>query len=417
MRRVSAVVLAQDGRVLYAQSARLALTPASAIKVVVAATALHDLGGNARFHTRLAASDLPDANGRLGAPLWLVGSGDPALRYNDLRGGIKVFRAGGVRSLPRVMVDAHSISGAEMNPAWDISDANEDYNVATSGISLDEDTIEFHVSGTTRGKAAQVYVQPPSRAVRWSGTVVTSEAGDGVDIEPVAPNTFTVHGYLGAGGKVTRYLPVHGLPGYVGAVADRMLQDRAVRASRAAGAGIAPGGLHVFWDHRSPTVRELVKHMLVHSDNHFAEQLLRNIGSIGGGKATDSAGIAAELRFLKAAGISEDGLRLYDASGLAHADRTSALTLARLLEYERGAGDALYPLLPRGGIDGTLRHYNFQAARGRVRAKSGHLGNVDALCGYLDTRHHGRLTFAVLVEGTRYVDDAVVSALDTIAAL
>jgi len=416
VRRVSAVVLAQDGSVLYAQSARDPLTPASTIKLVVAATALHDLGPTARFRTVFAATELPGMKGRLAVPLWLIGSGDPSLRYKDLRGGVKLLRAGGLRSLPRVMVDAHAISGPEMNPFWNPNDANEDYEVATSGISLDEDTVEFHVEGTSPGKPARVYIEPPSRAIRWSGTVTTSVAGDGVDIEPVAPNTFVVRGYLGAGGKKIEYVPVHGLVPYVGAVVDRMLKDRGVHIARPAGTGVAPSGLHVFWDHRSPPLRTLIKHMLVHSDNHFAEQILRRLAGALGGPATVAAGIGDELRFLRAAGIPIDGLQLHDGSGLAHADRVSALTLARLLEYARGARDEMYPLLARGGIDGTLREYQFKTARGRVRAKSGHLDDVDALAGYLDTRHHGRLTFVFLVAGTRYVDDAVVSALDRAAA-
>lgn len=414
--RVSAVVLAQNGSILYAQSAREPLTPASAIKLIVAATALHDLGPSARFHTIAAATELPDANGRLAVPLWLIGSGDPALRYKNLRGGIKLLRAGGVRSVPRVMVDAHAFSGPEMNPFWNAYDANEGYEVATSAVSIDEDTVEFHIEGTSPGMRALLYIEPPSRAVRWSGVVTTTAAGYGVDVEPVGPNTFAVRGYLGAGGKRTKYLPVHGLAAYVGAVADRMFKERGIGVARPAGSGVAPPGLHVLWDHPSPPLRQLVKHMLVHSDNHFAEQLLRRIGSRTG-TPTDVAGIHAERAFLEAAHIPTEGLRLHDGSGLAHADRVSAWTLVRLLEYERGAGDQLYPLLARGGIDGTLRDYPFQAARGRVHAKSGHLDDVDSLAGYVDTRRHGRLTFAFLVEGTRYVDDDVVSVIDRMASL
>ena len=417
VRRVSAVVLAQNGRVLYSQSAREALTPASSLKVLIAITALQDLGPDYRLHTFFSAADLPDAAGRLAVPLWLIGTGDPSLRYNDLRGGVRVVYAGGVRSIPRVIVDAHAISGPEINPLWNQSDANEDYQVATSGMSLDEDTVEFHVEGTSPGKHARIYVEPPSDAVRWSGAVLTTKAGARVDVEPVAPNSFAVSGLLGAGGKRTEYLPIHNVPRYAGAVAERMLKERGVVVGRASQVGIAPAHLHVFWDHRSPTLRAMVKHMLVHSDNHFAEQLLRLVGRVTSGMADDRAGIAAERRLLGSARIPTDGLRLYDASGLAHADRVSAWSLALLLAYAQRAGDQLYPLLPRGGVDGTLRRYRFQAARARVRAKSGHLDDVDALAGYIDTRRHGRLTFAFLVEGTRYVDDDVAAALDRLATL
>ena len=58
-------------------------------------------------------------------------------------------------------------------------------------------------------------------------------------------------------------------------------------------------------------------------------------------------------------------------------------------------------------------------ALGRARAKSGHISNVDALAGYVDTRRHGRVAFAILVNDSRaddgVVDDGIDSTLDILA--
>jgi D-alanyl-D-alanine carboxypeptidase/D-alanyl-D-alanine-endopeptidase (penicillin-binding protein 4) len=109
---------------------------------------------------------------------------------------------------------------------------------------------------------------------------------------------------------------------------------------------------------------------------------------------------------------------LVDGSGLAHANRIAAITLARILAHFDAdpAGNMMYPLLPRGGKDGTLKMYRFTSAAGRVRAKSGHLDDTSSLAGYVETRKHGRVVFAFVINGSSGDPDAaIVSAVDLLA--
>ncbi len=109
--------------------------------------------------------------------------------------------------------------------------------------------------------------------------------------------------------------------------------------------------------------------------------------------------------------IPTAGLHLVDGSGLAHANRVAARTLARILF----AAD-LYELLPRGGKDGTLKRYLFDAANGRVRAKSGHVSGAASLAGYVNTARHGRAIFAFMINGSPGdPDTAIVRAVDALA--
>ncbi|HET7814556.1 MAG TPA: D-alanyl-D-alanine carboxypeptidase, partial [Candidatus Baltobacteraceae bacterium] len=154
------------------------------------------------------------------------------------------------------------------------------------------------------------------------------------------------------------------------------------------------------------------------SDNHYAEQLMRKLGTRDGDTGNDANGIAAERAILKAQAIPTPGLTLVDGSGLAHANRVSARTLAAILERfdTQPGGNVLYPLLARGGKDGTLKRYHFDAAAGRVRAKTGHLSDTAALAGYVDTVRHGRVAFAFLIDGSPGdPDDAIINAIDKIA--
>jgi D-alanyl-D-alanine carboxypeptidase/D-alanyl-D-alanine-endopeptidase (penicillin-binding protein 4) len=197
---------------------------------------------------------------------------------------------------------------------------------------------------------------------------------------------------------------------YVAAQARQMFAQRGITVGSSPLVAAAPLDSVVLWRHRSAPLRDLESHMLFVSDNHYAEQLLRALGSRAMDQPDDAGGIAAERRFLQVASVPTPGLQLLDGSGLSRGNRVSATTLAHLLAAEQSE---LYPLLPRGGRDGTLSDYQFTTALGRVRAKSGHLATVASLAGYATTMHHGRVAFAFLIDGSPGDPDAsIVSAVD-----
>lgn len=414
----SCVVIAQNGTVLYDDRASHAVTPASAQKLIVADAALADLGPSYRFDTLLAAAQ-PARDGSIDGNLWLAGSGDPSLRSDDLAGGIATLRKAGVQTIHgNVVVDGSAIAGEEINPLWNADDANEDFMAATSGISVDEDTVEFHVIGTQPGEPAQVRIKPRSGDVHYYGSVTTGDGDDVIIAATQTPNEFRLAGAIPAGIEETFYLPVHGIDRYAGSVVASLVKSSGMDLAGGVQTGTLPLDAHILWEHRSAPLTELLKHMLVVSDNHFAEQLMRTVGGGSGDTADDADGLRAERAVLDAQAIPAPGLYIVDGSGLAHANRVAAITLARILSHNDAApgGNMLYPLLPRGGQDGTLKMYGFTTAQGRVRAKSGHVDGVSSLAGYVDTRKHGRVVFAFLINGSPGDPDAaIVSAVDRVA--
>lgn len=415
--RASLVVLAADGQTLYSYGEHNTVTPASVQKLVVAYAALNLLGPNYRYRTMLAGLHPITSEGTLESDLWLIGSGDPSFRRDDLRAGVAELHKEGLRSLAgTVSIDSSAIAGPEINPHWSAADAGEDFQAPVSGVSLDGDTVEFRVYGTSAGQPARVVMLPRNTDVSMYGAVMTSSGSDSVIIAPLSNNTFRFSGTIPAGIEEKFWLPVHDIPRYVGNVLETMLVESGIHVRGAYAYGPAPLDAISLWEHRSQALPVLLKHMLYFSDNHYAEQLLRTIGADAGGAADDAAGIAAERQFLRSRAIPLEGMRLFDGSGLAEANRISALTLARILSDAelRGGGAELYPLLPAGGREGTLKYYDFQTAR--VRAKTGHLSDADSLAGYVDTAHHGRLAFAFSIDNSVGDPDAAyVNALDRLS--
>ena len=418
-REWSCVVIAQDGTVLYDDRASHAVTPASAQKLIVADASLTARGTGYRFDTLFAASQPPSGD-TLQGDLYVAGSGDPSLRSDDLKAGVAALRAQGITTIGgRVVIDPSALAGEEINPLWNADDANEDFMTATSGISLDGDTAEFHVIGAGAGAPAQVSVYPKSSALHVYGSVASGGGDDVIIAATETPNEFRLAGNIPPGVEEKYWLPVHGIPQYAASVMDAMLHGDGIVTDHPATTGAAPVDASILWTHRSKPLADLVKHMLIFSDNHYAEQLMRGLGGMNGGIATDATGLAEERHILQTQGIPTPGLHIVDGSGLAHANRVSALTLGSILAHFDAAqgGNSLYPLLPRGGKDGTLRMYHFTSAAGRVRAKSGHLDDAASLAGYVNTRRHGRVVFAFLINGSPGdPDDAIVAAVDRIAA-
>lgn len=412
--RWSMAVLSVDGVTVYDNRAYHATTPASVQKLIVAATALNELGADYRFHTILAAQRPIGEDGTIDGNLWLVGSGDPSFRSTDLDAGVATLERAGLRRIAgSVAVDADAMHGPEINPHWEADDIGEDYAAPTSAVSLDGDTVEFDVKGTTPGEPADVQIVPESDAIGVTGEIHTSDAGTDSDVNIAAqgtPNTFLLSGSIGAGANEKDWLPVRFVPQYTGEVLARLLTDRAIRVEGSPAVERAPLDSIVLWDHRSVPLRLLERHMLFHSDNHYAEQLLRTVGRERTGVATDASGIATELRFLSERGVPTPELHLNDGSGLAPDNRIAAITLARILSdaESRGGATALYLLLPLGGRQGTLKEYDFTTALGRVRAKSGHIGGVASLAGYVNTLHHGRIAFAFSINGSPGDPDAAI---------
>jgi serine-type D-Ala-D-Ala carboxypeptidase/endopeptidase (penicillin-binding protein 4) len=414
-------IVDSQGRPLFVRREKTPAIPASTFKLLVAVTALQTLGPDFRFQTRFEAK-APPQNGTIDGDLYLIGNGDPSLTADQLRGGVgTIARMGTTGITGSVVADATVFGGREVNPAWEPDDLQYDYAAGTSALSLDEGTVELHLVPGNVGAPARVDIRPPSDAVRIRGGVLTGY-GTSLSIARAADrNDFTLDGRVAVNAEQSFYRPVIDQALYVAGVAQSMLHARNVTVEAPAHTGVALANGTVLWKHESAPLKTLLNHMLFESDNHYAEQLLRAVGAHGGAVGTEASGAVVERSIFARLGAPAEGLRIVDGSGLAPTDRIAPIGLATLLARANldRTGDVLFHDLARVGIEGTVRHHDVTTALGKARAKSGHIADVNALAGYVDTRRHGRVAFAILVNSP-YADadgvyDGVDRALDILA--
>jgi D-alanyl-D-alanine carboxypeptidase/D-alanyl-D-alanine-endopeptidase (penicillin-binding protein 4) len=220
-------------------------------------------------------------------------------------------------------------------------------------------------------------------------------------------------------------------------VADTTMDAAKVFATKLTAAGLtvqsvglarAPRGAAVLASVQGLRLDQIVHHMLLASDNDYAEALNRLVGIGTGFGSTWTGARRAQVATLAKLGFTLPYGRLFDGSGISRSDRLTSNQLSSLvrivLDPSRTdlAVMATGGALPVSGRTGTLaaRYKRYttapsSCARGEITAKTGTLNDAVALSGWT-TGSDGRVkTFAFLVNGKR-ATKSLMQRVDTLAA-
>lgn len=339
-------------------NAELPLLPASNEKLLTSTGALLTLGPTYRFTTRLVAADTANVSqSTLTAPVTLIGSGDPlfatfayAHKYLGSNGdtldalAARLRRADGTRPAIRKITGALRVNGSvfdgrSLPPDWSGDDIGSIEPL--SGAPSNED-FAADAQNATVANPILATAQRLKTALRAVHITTTGRVGSG---------------------------PIPDAPITLAAVS-------------------------------SPELPTILRIMNVPSDDFIAEQLLKAVGAQArtpGTSAEGAARVAVELRQL---GVMQLGDRIVDGSGLARTNRETSTTLALLLlaaQRNPSWGAPLIASLPAPG-QGTLKT-RLHGLAGRVRAKTGTLGDVSALSGVVHAVDGKTYTFSILCNG------------------
>jgi D-alanyl-D-alanine carboxypeptidase/D-alanyl-D-alanine-endopeptidase (penicillin-binding protein 4) len=177
-------------------------------------------------------------------------------------------------------------------------------------------------------------------------------------------------------------------------------------------------GRRVLAAHISVPVAEDITVINKASQNLHAELLLRLLGKIYGSDGSFAEGARVVRQFMVDAGIDDGDFFLYDGSGISARDQITPRALTQLLSSasKQFWGVGWRATFPVAGVDGTLDHrFMNSPLKGKLWAKTGTLGEVDALSGYLTAASGKTLAFSILLNGRRPGSDAEQHAIDRIA--
>ncbi len=461
-----AVVSLRDGKVVYALNADKLFTPASNTKLFTTAAALALIGPNYTFRTTVETSGNLDKYGRLTGDLTLVGRGDP-----NLSGRVLPYFLRTERTLPAIkalegladqlvqrglkFIDGDVVADDSFyvferyGEGWAQDDLVWEWGAPVSALTVNDNVVYVSIMPADHpGDRAFVTVTPYADYYRIDNRVMTTPPGTGprriyINREP-GSNLLTLWGNMPADDNgANEALAIEDPADFAAQLFRSLLQRRGVviygraRARHNELANLstfsvtamasARGGEErpfpraasplVLASYQSLPLREDLKVINKVSQNLHAELLLRLMGREKGTAATIEGGLEVMRGFLLQTGITSDEFVFFDGSGLSRQNMVTPEAVIKLLTYitKQPWGQQFLETLPVAGVDGSLgERMKKTAAEGRVRAKTGSLGHVNALSGYATTVSGEPLVFSIIANNHKLPTRRALETLDKI---
>lgn len=414
---VGIVVLDPDtSEVVYERNSEVSLTPASCMKAITTICALHFLGADHRFETKVEAVG-PIKDGVLKGDIVIHGGGDPVLGCSRVEGSlssetvmadwVKGIRAAGIKEIAGSVVGDASYFPDDPVPAtWMWEDIGNYYAAGTSGLAFYENLYYLYFKpGAKVGDAAEIArTEPPTPEIKWANGMKTGAAGSG--------DNGYIFGVPGEMHRMTRgTIPMGGefsikgsLPDSAVTCANQLraaLEKAGIKVNGNPPGAYDDGPVTVVATTLSPPLSKIIYRLCKESNNFFAEMLLMHTGKAVGAADREGA-LKAEEAYLKSLGVPTGGMHFADGSGLSRRDGVTPIGMARMVAAVRNEPwfGVWLESLPWLGMDGDLagRHKN-TPLKGKVRAKTGLIERVRGLVGTIDAKSGKRYCFAMIANG------------------
>ncbi len=401
-------------RELYASGDDQPMIPASNMKLFITSAALDFFGADHVFKTYFALD---------GDDLWIIGTGDPGVGDDAIAGRRTTkgktmtvledwSRALKARGVSRIKGKLYYFDGAmesqQVHPTWDEDDLPNWYAAPISGLNFNDNCIDITVFPTEEGKPVRYEVVPPVQGIKIINNCVTGAKGDPDCERAVKENVYTLKGGCTKQSSL-KSKPVTN-PGefFADALREQLKKDGIEvagpieRASKPLGGTWDPPAQKVVAVHET-RMRELLPRVNKNSQNLLAEGLCKLLGrgyDLRHGRDVPgswSSGSEAIHEFLKRNHIDDSKLIVADGSGLSRLNRVTTRQISDLLVVMKNHryGDVFFDSLSVGGKDGTIAS-RFKDIPGAVHAKTGYIGGVRSLSGYVPARNGKVIVFSTI---------------------
>ena len=288
-----------------------------------------------------------------------------------------------------------------VHPLWNKSFLVDWYAAPVSGLNFNDNCLDVKVIPQTT-----LEVMPPTLAVQINNELVPSGSAPPAIDRAFKANVFTITG------AATRPTDLESKPvvdpGEFFADAFRahlhshgiQISGPPQRADSFDPSLLSPPKLIAVHE---TSMKELLFRLNKNSQNLFAEALCKILGRVfEAAQGHDlpgswEAGGRAVAAFFSKYAIPPNGFRLIDGSGLARENRITARIATDTLSvmFRHPSGQLYRDSLSLAGQDGTLSK-RMTDLKGRVFGKTGYIGGVRTLSGYIQTRAGRWLCFSIL---------------------
>jgi D-alanyl-D-alanine carboxypeptidase/D-alanyl-D-alanine-endopeptidase (penicillin-binding protein 4) len=393
---------------VFAHNPDLLVNPASVTKIFTTAAALWLLHPEYRFETELISNARPE-RGVVKGPLYVRGTGDPFMVSERMTYLAMELKAYGLRKVegPLILDDSY-FDDVSSGPGWSQDDTSEPYQAPMGALSLNFNSVSVLVFPAEAVSApARIELLPSSEAFKVENQVTTVPRGTRVRVRvsPLGRQTkILAKGQIGVEHPGLRTMVrVEDPSWYFGYSLIEALRREGIQIGKTVRRGKAPERGNLLLTFRSPSLGELIRTVNKRSQNFMAEQLYKTLGAeFLGPPGSWWKGQQVITAFMEEeVGVPAGSYVLHNGSGLNDTNRVSAAQVVKLLRTMAKRHDVRADFeasLAVGGADGTVAgRFTAPDVARALRVKTGSLGNVRALAGYVTSRNGETFAFAFLV--------------------
>jgi D-alanyl-D-alanine carboxypeptidase/D-alanyl-D-alanine-endopeptidase (penicillin-binding protein 4) len=408
---------------LYSRDAQKYFIPASNVKLLTTAAALHKLGADFRIKTSVYS----DENGSL----YVAGRGDPSITEAQLQSLAQQLKRRGVDRVNELIGDDSYFQGSAVNQNWEWEDAQSGYGAPVNSLIFNQNAIELLLSPQALGQPLKVTFAEPKLANQWqiqnNSVTVAQNESEFIEVgREFDRPAIRVSGQLKVGAESeSAYVAVVNPANNFLQHFQQVLAAEGIPVKQALVASVSGNFNQELATVESPPLAELVRETNRESNNLYAEVLLRLLGKVTDKmpqqqEDTDEIGLKELKTALTQLGVNPNSYILADGSGLSRHNLISPEALVQTLRFMANspAASIYRQSLPIAGESGTLKN-RLSSTPNRVilQAKTGTLSGVSALSGYIEVPDYEPLVFSIIVNQSGLSAASMRSATDEIVLL
>jgi len=414
------VIDTQTGEIIAELKSTTPMIPASNQKLLTAGAALHVLGPEFTFNTRLVLD---------GDNLTIIGDGDPTIGDPELLGitdwstenklldaqlqpWVDAIESQHVNKINTLYVDDRIFDQNFVHPSWPANQINNWYCAQVSGLNYHLNVVHFYPS-PRKGTTSSLGDIAPRMSWITFGNKTSSKLGKNSKSSfwiARLPNTnnMTARGNVNAKHTVPVKVAFHDPAIVLGNTLADLLRKNGIAVGKVQ--HVVQHELHtdgyIVYTHVTP-LQIALQRSNTDSHNMYAESLLKRISAAATKRSGtfDEGANVVETVMKQRLNETLRGTVIADGSGMSRDNKISTKILARWLasfDLHDPAGQSLVESLATPG-SGTLenRFKGIDFGGATVHAKSGYLRGVCSLSGYITFDHRDPLVFSVIVNNIK----------------
>ena len=387
----------KSGKTLYSLNSRKLLMPASNNKIYTCAAAIHYLGKDHRFETRVFKNK---------KNIYLVGGGDPDLTVEELD-ALAEKTKNEISNIDTLYIDENIMDSLRYGNGWMWDEGSWSYAAPVGPLSVNKNCVDFYVTSGAVNKPAEISIFPNTEFIKYINQSETKNDTTNfkkikIDRDwPGRTNLFSVSGNVLDTGVVDTLQRNIFDPGYfTGTVFKEQLENKGVSVKNIIKTKNDYSG-SLIASHKSDSLLFSAKNMMYESYNLGAELFTKAISLEDTVQGSWPVGLKYIETFLAdSAGIDTSRLKLADGSGVSRYTLTNAEQIVKLLSYMYHSkySEDFLSTFPYGGTDTSLKKRLINT-QNHIIAKTGHLSGTSNLSGYIFSKEHGPIAFSILMNG------------------